>query len=266
MDGYRSPLIGKLVAARAKATASIKAIIKDKTAKVPTKDGRSYSYAYVDLAGVLDAVSDALAEQELVIVQTTQVRATGTYLLTSLLHSSEQWLASELRLNATSAGPQAFGSELTYLRRYATLGILGLAPEDDDDGAAAQDRADQGRHRQQHRQEGRQRAQDAPETPRGTAAAPLHPQATPVAPTGPTHMPMLRNDEAKPLPKRWAKAALEILAQAPDDADWRAQWLAWHRAEIEVLREVAPDWAAAVEAACRAPAPEQVLTAQTTTD
>src|SRR5690349_7864001 len=87
LDGYRSQMVGKLVTARAKATPSIKSIVKDKTAKVPTKDGRSYSYCYADLADVLDAVADALAEHELVLIQSTQARAGGVFLITTLMHS-----------------------------------------------------------------------------------------------------------------------------------------------------------------------------------
>src|SRR3954468_20501663 len=96
LDGYRSQMVGKLVAARAKATAGIKAIIKDKTATVPTKTGGTYKYAYADLADVLHAVADALAEHELVLLQVTQARASGTFLVTTLLHSSDQWMASEI--------------------------------------------------------------------------------------------------------------------------------------------------------------------------
>ena len=51
MDRYRSVSIGKLVSARAKATTKIKAIIKDKKADIPNKNGgRGYQYAYADLA------------------------------------------------------------------------------------------------------------------------------------------------------------------------------------------------------------------------
>jgi hypothetical protein len=182
LDGYRSAHVGKLVAARAKATAGIKTIIKDKTATVPTKTGGTYKYAYADLADVLDAVADALAEHELVLLQVTQARASGTFLVTTLLHSSDQWMASEIRLNAIGNGPQVHGSEMTYLRRYQALAVLGIAPEQDDDGAAAQDRADAGRHRQgdRHspRQEARQIVQDRTEPPRALIGRPGRSGAT----------------------------------------------------------------------------------------
>jgi hypothetical protein len=146
MSGYRSLQIGALVAARAKSAAKIKSIVKDKSAKVESRKegGRSYSYQYADLADVLDAVEDALAENGLAIFQTTRDRGRdGTYLLTTLAHESDQWVAGEIRLRNTEGGPQVLGSEMTYLRRYAVLAVLALAPEQDDDGAAAQGRADQ---------------------------------------------------------------------------------------------------------------------------
>src|SRR4051794_12641720 len=75
MDGYRSSSIGKLVAARAKASKAIKAIVKDKQAEIQGKaGGRSFSYQYADLATVLDAIEDAISEQGLAIFQTTQTR------------------------------------------------------------------------------------------------------------------------------------------------------------------------------------------------
>ena len=64
-----------------------------------------------------------------------------------MAHESDQWLAAEIRLKSTDTGPQVLGSEMTYLRRYSVLSILALAPEQDDDGKHAQDRADQARQR-----------------------------------------------------------------------------------------------------------------------
>ena len=139
MDRYRSPQIGKLVAARAKASKAIKSIIKGKKADIPNKSGgRGYQYSYADLADVLDAVEDAISEQGLAIFQTTQDRGKeGSYLITTLAHESDQWVSAEIRLKSADAGPQIFGSELTYARRYAVLSVLALAPEQDDDGRAA---------------------------------------------------------------------------------------------------------------------------------
>src|SRR3954466_13981693 len=82
MDGYRSASIGKLVSARAKASTKIKAIIKDKKAKVESRKegGRSYEYAYADLATIFDSIEEAISEVGLAIIQTTQDRGRdGTF-------------------------------------------------------------------------------------------------------------------------------------------------------------------------------------------
>jgi hypothetical protein len=182
---YRSALIGQLVAARAKATKEIKTIVKDKKATIPNKNGGAgYQYAYADLADVMDAVDDALAAQELALFQTIQDRGRGAVLVTTLAHSSDQWIASEVRIASPDAGPQVFGSSLTYMRRYCALGILGLAPDTDDDGKAAQERADQ-QARQKPPQRGEQsRRPDAPpkslQTPQRLAVALAAPVHTPI--------------------------------------------------------------------------------------
>src|SRR4051812_26794016 len=93
---YRSALIGQLVSARAKATSEIKRIVKDKKAEIQGKPGgRSFSYAYADLADVMDAVDDALAGQEMALFQTMQERGGKVVLVTTLAHSSDQWISSE---------------------------------------------------------------------------------------------------------------------------------------------------------------------------
>jgi hypothetical protein len=50
--------------------------------------------------------------------QTIQDRGRGAVLVTTLAHSSDQWIASEVRIASPDAGPQVFGSSLTYTRRY----------------------------------------------------------------------------------------------------------------------------------------------------
>ena len=59
---------------------------------------------------------------------------------TVIIHTSGQWAATTLEAFSRDVFPQAVGSALTYLRRYGLSGILGLATDDDDDGAGAQPR------------------------------------------------------------------------------------------------------------------------------
>lgn len=238
LDGYASPTFGALIVARAKASAAIKAIVKDKKAKVESRreGGRSYEYAYADLADVIEAVEEALSSHELAVIQTTQERARGAFLVTVLAHGSGEWIASEIRLKAMDGGPQAHGSELTYLRRYQTLAILGIAPEQDDDGKAAQDRADQARHVRQ------ERPQPAPR-PKVIEASPSD--------GSPAHIAIPQGDDGLLIGK-WTRLALDTLASAPDQA-WRLRWLALHEAEISEVTRLKPEYAAKVESIAKAP-------------
>jgi hypothetical protein len=231
LDGYRSASIGKLVAARAKAAAAIKAIIKDKKADIPNKNGgRGYQYSYADLADVLDAVEDAISEQGLAIFQTTQTRQRdGTFLVTTLAHESDQWIASDIRLKSADAGPQVYGSEMTYLRRYAVLAILALAPEADDDGKTAQDRADQARQRPQERREDRRRY-DVPHQPMQALPAPS------VEVPAPVHVPIQGGNLGQ-----WASDAWDVLSERP--VEWRRSWLELHAEELAEIRAKRADWA-----------------------
>jgi len=245
MDGYRSAQIGKLVAARAKASAKIKAIIKDKKADIPNKNGgRGYQYAYADLADVLDAVEDAISEQGLAIFQTTQARGNGTFLITTLAHESDQWVAAEIRVKSADQGPQVYGSEMTYLRRYAVLAALALAPEADDDGKAAQDRADQ-----QARQKPRDRVEQSRRPPTPPKAS-GRPQTSSGDSGEPARIPIV-TDDGGPRIRDWLDQAKAAIDGKPEE--WRRRWLELHTAELADLRHLRPDWADRVEAAAIAP-------------
>jgi hypothetical protein len=53
------------------------------------------------------------------------------------LHTSGQWISGSATLPLASQTPQAYGSALTYARRYGLAAIVGLCVDQDDDGAAA---------------------------------------------------------------------------------------------------------------------------------
>ncbi len=129
--------IGELAADLSKAQAGFPPIKKTHTADVRSKHGASYKYNYADLADVLEMVRPSLAKYELAILQPiTKVAGEGR-IITLLIHSSGQWIRSEysLRLAAdVTDTPQAWGSAITYARRYSLCSLLGVAAEEDDDG------------------------------------------------------------------------------------------------------------------------------------
>ena len=67
------------------------------------------------------------------------LNASGTFVLAySLLHVSGEERSGEYQLPSANSKPQAIGSAITYARRYAFCSVVGVVPEEDDDGTAAQ--------------------------------------------------------------------------------------------------------------------------------
>lgn len=127
--------IGNLIAALAKAQAKFEPPKKNKVAKVRSEKG-SYEYRYSDLADLIAAVRGPLSENELAFSHQLIVADRGTIVSTILAHSSGETLTSEYRLPDFQK-QQEFGSALTYAKRYALSGLLGIAADDDDDGNIA---------------------------------------------------------------------------------------------------------------------------------
>lgn len=92
-----------------------------------------FKSTYADLAAVWEAVRHALEENGLCITQTLDSVEGKDYLLTTLYHASGQWLRSRAPLVCAKANdPQAYGSAISYMRRYSLAAMLGVIQEDDD--------------------------------------------------------------------------------------------------------------------------------------
>lgn len=125
----QSEQTAELSAALAKAQA-------DMTAATFNRVNPHFKNKYADLAAVLEAIRKPLAANGLSITQTTEVRENGFLLVTTLRHSTGQWIASEYPLPA-GAKPQELGSALTYARRYSLSAIACIAADEDDDAEGA---------------------------------------------------------------------------------------------------------------------------------
>lgn len=123
----------KIAAALAKAQGEFAPVEKNRTVKVETKTGGSYTFAYATLDAVLAATRPALAKHGIALTQLVD----NGWLRTILIHESGESLETDLSLPNVES-PQAFGSALTYMRRYAVVAILGVCAEEDDDGNAAE--------------------------------------------------------------------------------------------------------------------------------
>lgn len=128
----QSSELGKLAEALAKAQGSYPEIPKTKTANVG-----SYSYKYAGLADILNGTRKALSVNHLSVTQLITSSEKGQFLTSRLLHSSGQWVESNYEL-PRGRSPQAFGSELTYARRYSLCALIGVEGDEDDDGKGAE--------------------------------------------------------------------------------------------------------------------------------
>ncbi len=128
--------LGSLFQALAIAQGEFSTIVKDSTAKVQGKDGKQgYDFDYAGLDVVLSAVRPALAHNGLAVTQVFS--GMGTHLTTILAYGQTgAYIQVSCELPEWK-GAQGLGSALTYLKRYQLLGLLGVAPSDDDDGSAA---------------------------------------------------------------------------------------------------------------------------------
>lgn len=91
---------------------------------------------YARLEDVIDAIRTVFAKHGLGYVQHCGYDSGCARVETVLVHESGEDLSSELSLPVTKQDAQGIGSALTYARRYALMGIAGIAPEDDDGEAA----------------------------------------------------------------------------------------------------------------------------------
>lgn len=126
----QSTEIKDLAAALAKAQAEIKPALKN-------TENPFYKSKYADLASVQAACMPHLTNNGLSVVQSVTLIGDATFLITTLLHSSGQWMKSLAPVKPVKNDPQGLGSALTYLRRYSLAAIAGVAVEDDDGNEAS---------------------------------------------------------------------------------------------------------------------------------
>lgn len=122
-----NPLYGAL----AKAQAEFGPIEKDRI-------NPHFKNHYATMASLISATRPALAKHGLAVVQTFGQVDGGLVLTTVLMHESGVNIASVVPLLALNKGPQPFGSEVTYMRRYSYAALLNIVADEDDDGNEAQ--------------------------------------------------------------------------------------------------------------------------------
>lgn len=100
-----------------------------------TKDAKNPHFRndYATLASVLEATRPILSKHGLSITQpATNDEAGNVVVQTLVLHSSGQWMRSDLACKPQKSDAQGMGSVITYLRRYSWASVCGIAQDDDD--------------------------------------------------------------------------------------------------------------------------------------
>lgn len=176
--------VGDLAAALALAQATLENATKDQAN--PLTNSR-----YADLAQILDLARAALPPHGLSFIQAPFVLDDQTVLVTTLLHTSGQWLRSVTPVNASKTlkggeviadlTMQGLGAAITYARRYALAAMLGIGQEDDDGNTAsgrtgnaqqAQSKPPAGRSQARNRQQAAPAAEQPPAQDPPAAAEP----------------------------------------------------------------------------------------------
>jgi hypothetical protein len=99
---------------------------------------------YVDLAGCIEAVVDALNAAGIALIQRTSEDSTGVTVETVFVHESGEMMeCGKLHVPASKQDAQGYGSALTYARRYSLMAAAGIAPEDDDGNGARKAKEDE---------------------------------------------------------------------------------------------------------------------------
>lgn len=153
--------IAELAAALSKAQAEIKGAERSRT-------NPAFKSQYATLADVWDACREPLTRNGLSVVQLPSCADGVVRVTTVLLHASGQSIRETLELPVMQKTPQGVGSAITYGRRYGLAAMVGVAPDEDDDGNAASVRTHNGhdQRRESHRDQPRPRPEptkaDAP--------------------------------------------------------------------------------------------------------
>ena len=128
----QSDSIAALAAALSKAQGAIIGARKDSA-------NPFYKSKYADLSSVWEACRQPLAANGLCVVQAIDIIGERPVLISTLAHSSGEWIKSIAPVLTKDDSPQALASALTYARRMALSALVGV-PAIDDDGEAAQGR------------------------------------------------------------------------------------------------------------------------------
>lgn len=102
--------------------------------KPAKKDAKNpfFKSQYADFESIVFSTREALTSNNLCVIQTTRFELEKTVLVTTLLHSSGQYVSGEYPISAPVGDAQKMGSAMTYAKRYTYSAIVGVVTSDDD--------------------------------------------------------------------------------------------------------------------------------------
>lgn len=128
----KSESIKNIAVAMAKFRQEIKQPLKD-------ADNPYFKSKYVPLENVVESIDSVGGEHGLSFIQEVKTSEDGKVGVTTVIfHTSGEWLEFEpLYLKPDNTKPQAYGSAITYARRYSLSSAFGITSDQDDDGNEA---------------------------------------------------------------------------------------------------------------------------------
>jgi len=125
----RSEQINELAAALAKAQGAMGGAVKGNI-------NPAFRSKYADLASCWDAIREPFSANGLSVTQCLSSVEGGVNCMTMLMHTSGQWIASDLSIPVDKTNAHGYGSAATYSRRFSLQAMCGISPVDDDANAA----------------------------------------------------------------------------------------------------------------------------------
>ena len=133
MNHIQSENINELVSALSKVQGELQPAIKDSA-------NPFFKSKYADLSSIWNVCRPVLSKFGLAVIQSVDKNNEQLILITTLAHSSGQWMKSYAPLLMGKMDSQALGSSMSYMRRYCLAAIVGVVVDEDDDGEASMNR------------------------------------------------------------------------------------------------------------------------------
>ena len=132
-ESTMSETIGKLAGALAKAQG-------DMTMVEAKSNNPFFNSKYASLSAVLEVALPKLNANGIALVQGNRWDNfdNGFYITSMLMHSSGEWIKSEIRMPISKKDAHGVGAATTYGRRYLLSSMVGVAQADDDGNGAIQ--------------------------------------------------------------------------------------------------------------------------------